>query len=140
VEFPSWKATRGQYLAKVFLSYRGMRSCDTVRKSFHVFAGIAESRGDRGLAQVLSIEIPTPISCDKPLKVGFDLPLESDIRLALYDAIGRRKATVAQGRFPAGRYISSTAVSGPGVWYIRIELQSPGRGPRTLTRKVVVAE
>jgi hypothetical protein len=36
--------------------------------------------------------------------VGFALPEASDVRLAVYDAVGRRVATLADGRYEAGRH------------------------------------
>lgn len=81
---------------------------------------------------------PNPVS--GRTAVAFDLPGAADVRLALYDAGGRRVRVIADARFDAGSHRvtwDGTDALGrkaaPGLYYARFEAMG-----RTLTRRMVV--
>ncbi len=65
---------------------------------------------------------------------SFELPAGADVTLAVYDASGRRVATVAQGYFPPGAHDVPFANGlAPGVYVYRLETAS-----NSAARKMVV--
>jgi hypothetical protein len=65
---------------------------------------------------------------------SFELPAGADVTLAVYDASGRRVATVAEGYFPAGAHDVPFANGlAPGVYVYRLETAS-----NSAARKMVV--
>ena len=57
----------------------------------------------KSIPELLSLSFSTyPFS--STAQVTFDLPEASDVRLAVYDVLGREVAVLAEGRHEAGRY------------------------------------
>jgi hypothetical protein len=55
-----------------------------------------------GTGQKLSFSVfPNPA---RAVQLAFTLPRDSDVQLGVYDLVGRRVATIASGRMPAGAY------------------------------------
>ncbi len=64
---------------------------------------------------------PNPFS--NTTTIPFALPVETDIRITLYDVLGREVRNVVQGRYPAGRHsvsIQATAIPS-GLYVYRME-------------------
>jgi len=65
---------------------------------------------------------------------SFELPEASDVKLAVYDAAGRKVANVAEGYFAPGRHeVPYSDKLPPGVYVYRLDA-----GSRTAARKMVV--
>jgi hypothetical protein len=66
---------------------------------------------------------------------SFELAEAADVTLAVYDAAGRKVATVAEGYFPAGAHnVPFAKKLAPGVYVYRLEA-----GAKSAARKMVVA-
>ncbi len=74
----------------------------------------------------LALERPRPNPARGVTTLAFTLPDAGDVDLDLYDALGRRVATLVQGAFAPGRHEASWAASSlpPGL-YLAV-LRSPG--------------
>jgi hypothetical protein len=69
--------------------------------------------------------------------VSFGLPRQSDVELAVFDLLGRRVATLAQGSMPAGRHArewKGTNVNA-GVYFVRLRVGAETYKLRTITLK-----
>jgi len=67
---------------------------------------------------------------------AFELPEGADVKLAIYDAAGRKVADVAEGRFGAGRHeVAYSDKLPPGVYVYRLDA-----GAETAARKMVVTK
>ncbi|UCH77684.1 MAG: T9SS type A sorting domain-containing protein, partial [Candidatus Coatesbacteria bacterium] len=67
---------------------------------------------------------------------SFELAEAAAVRLAVYDAAGRKVATVAEGHYAAGVHdVPFRAELAPGVYVYRLEA-----GGEAAARKMVVAE
>jgi hypothetical protein len=76
---------------------------------------------------------PNPVSAATTF--SFELPAATDVTLALYDAAGRKVATVADGHFAAGRHDLSFEAGLPaGVYVYRLETAA-----EAYSKKMVVA-
>lgn len=68
------------------------------------------------------------------VRVIYDVPYRSFVRLGVYDAAGRAVSELVSEKKPAGRYtVAVPAGITPGIYYIRLD--APGIGA---TRKVVI--
>ncbi|HYE95926.1 MAG TPA: T9SS type A sorting domain-containing protein [Rubricoccaceae bacterium] len=69
-------------------------------------------------------------------RIGFDLPEAADVRLAVYDVLGREVAVLAEGRHTAGTHevVFDAAGLPSGVYVYRLEA-----GAQTLTRTLTLA-
>lgn len=69
--------------------------------------------------------------------ISFGLPVESDVRLSLYDAAGRQVAVLAEGRKEAGTYTIDLDAGnlGQGVYFLRLV-----SGKKSLTAKTVLVK
>ncbi|MEO0858405.1 MAG: T9SS type A sorting domain-containing protein, partial [Bacteroidota bacterium] len=77
---------------------------------------------------------PNPFQAGAALSVPVALNAPADVDLALYDALGRRVATLASGTQPAGsQTIEATLDLPAGVYVVRLLADSQQR-----TQKVVV--
>jgi hypothetical protein len=93
---------------------------------------------DKQADQVIPDEVtltsyPNPVQ--KQATVEYTLPEQTDVRVALYDVLGRRVATLEEGSKQAGRHqiqLEKTGLSS-GVYFGRLEA-----GSQTLTQKITV--
>jgi YD repeat-containing protein len=95
--------------------------------------GVDAPTGGEGARFALGPATPNPGS--GVIQLGFSLPKEEHAVLRIYDAAGRRVATLADGTYGAGEHpvrVSAPDWS-PGVYFYRLEA-----GGRTLTRKLVI--
>ena len=80
----------------------GALANDTLRVTLH--AQIAANGGVDGLPAALRFAPPAPNPLQRTTMFAFDLPHDAPVSLAVYDATGRRVATLAEGVSNAGRY------------------------------------
>jgi len=71
-------------------------------------------------------------------RMSFTLSRDADVRIDLVDSLGRRVATLVQGRYPAGEHHVDWAGGTPrrsasGIYYVRLTAEG-----RVLTRRVVL--
>ena len=81
---------------------------------------------------------PNPVSVARGRAVvDFQLPEEANIRLALYDALGRELRTIAEGRYAAGSHSMEVGLQGltAGVYFYRLT-----SGDRMQLRRMIVTE
>ena len=70
-----------------------------------VIIGIQEERpGPRPGGLVTALDVPSPNPFRDRVRLCYSLASESDVRLDLFDRVGRHIRTLASGRAPAGRY------------------------------------
>ncbi|MCS3755204.1 surface protein [Salinibacter ruber] len=93
---------------------------------------------DKQADQVIPDEVtltsyPNPVQ--KQATVEYTLPEQTDVQVALYDVLGRRVATLAEGRKQAGRHEVRLEADGlpSGVYFGRLEA-----GGETRTQKITV--
>lgn len=67
--------------------------------------------------------------------IRFDLPASADVDLSVFDMLGRRVSTVANGVYPAGSYSASFDASGLSSGTYIYRLQTPGK---TITGKMLL--
>ena len=86
----------------------------------------------------LSSAIPNPFSSSTQL--GYDMPRQGRVQLAVYDVQGRRVAELADGIKPAGRHAArwdgrdtDGGELAPGVYFVRLESEG-----RVATQKLVL--
>ena len=85
---------------------------------------------------VLSLDQNHPNPFSKTTQITYILPAPTDVRLAVYDVLGRRVATLAEGRRPAGTHRATFAANGRlagGVYFYRLET-----GGQVETRRMVM--
>jgi hypothetical protein len=74
--------------------------------------------------------------------ISYQLPVTSDVKLAVYDVLGREVAMVVSEELPAGNYTRqwNAASVSSGVYFYRLEAHPLGGQPGayTETRKLVV--
>jgi hypothetical protein len=101
-------------------------------------SGIGAERERVPLQTTLERIRPSPTT--RAAWVRYGLARRGQVDLALYDAGGRRLATLAQGRFEPGWYrvrLDAPELS-QGVYFCRLDLDADGT-PRRLTQKVLIA-
>jgi hypothetical protein len=83
----------------------------------------------------LALDDPRPNPAAGRTTLAFDLAAPADVRLAVYDALGRRVAVLAEGTRPAGRHEVTWGADAlaPGVYVVRLEA-----GGAALTRRVTL--
>jgi hypothetical protein len=101
-----------------------------------------------------AVTIPAAVNLDQnypnpfnPMTtVSFQLPAVSDVRLVVYDVLGREAAVLVDERKPAGEYrvrFDASALSS-GVYFLKINARGaePGSGVREFAtvRKMVLAK
>ena len=106
----------------------------------HVFAGdVPTSIDDPGagvpLAHELHQNYPNPFN--PTTVIMFDLPVKADVRLDLFNVMGQRVATVAQGMHEAGRHSVAFDASqlSSGVYVYRLQA-----GQTSLIRKMTLIQ
>jgi hypothetical protein len=82
-----------------------------------------------------SLEQNHPNPFNPVTTIDFGVPHASEIRLAVYDVMGRHVATLVQGMMPAGNYQASwNAENVPsGIYFCRFEA-----GSKAMTRKMIL--
>jgi hypothetical protein len=100
--FPAFTPAVGQWLnVNGFLYLTDDRDAQLWPRSVGDIEVIASGVAPGGLRQVsLSVQ-PNPGTSHR---VSFTVPSREKVELAVYDLLGRRLATLAQGEFPAGEY------------------------------------
>ena len=69
---------------------------------------------------------PNPMRAGAQTQIGFDLPVEENVRLDIFDLQGRKVQTLVDKRMPAGRHVATWDGYGaggraiPGVYFYRI--------------------
>ena len=81
---------------------------------------------------------PTPNPTRGEANIGFELPEPAEVRLGLYDALGREVARLAEGRYAAGRHDADLGGRdlAPGVYLYRLSVTA-GDGAHVFTRPLV---
>ena len=85
----------------------------------------------------LTLEQNHPNPFSGATEIAYALPAPSDVRLGVYDLLGRRVATLAEGGRPAGTHRAAFDAGGrlaSGVYFYRLEA-----GGQVQTRRMVVA-
>lgn len=88
----------------------------------------------------LALAPPHPNPTTHAATVAYDLPEPSDVDLTVYDVLGRRVATLAQGPQEAGRYAVEwrTSSASSGVYIVRFVAEGIARRAHATRRLVVV--
>ncbi|MEM8600388.1 MAG: FG-GAP-like repeat-containing protein [Bacteroidota bacterium] len=96
--------------------------------------GVSAEDGGTPLAFALDAAYPNPFTVQTT--VAYTLAEASDVRLTVYDALGREVAVLADGRQVAGRHAASFDGHGlaSGVYVVRLEA-----GGQTTTQQVILA-
>ena len=74
-----------------------------------------------GLAEV-TLRAPYPNPVTSSARIPYELPADGPVRLAVYDALGRRVAVLADGDRPAGFHHATVDAArlAPGVYHVRL--------------------
>ena len=83
--------------------------------------GATATEADAPRAFALAAPAPNPTTGDA--RVAFDVPTASDVSVVLYDLLGRRVATLAEGQMTAGRHEArlNAGALAPGVYVVRMQ-------------------
>ena len=116
----------------------GSRSADP-----HVLRRHPDGRaGGRTTAFRFALEQNRPNPFNPTTTLAFELPTAADVELAVYNAAGRRVATLVEGRVDAGRtrspgtaWTTRASASASGVYFFRLTC-----GAESVTRKGVLLE
>ena len=118
---------------------RGTNYLDSVRKLKNIVANL-QSAPNSYLISGYQPEIPAPPTPDPEFVLGFDqnfpnpfsntttirysLPKTMQVRLSVYDLLGREVAIVEQGTYDAGIYVHEFdgSLLSPGIYYTRLEV------------------
>ncbi len=78
-----------------------------------------------GLPDRLSLRAPFPNPARQQATLRMEVPETTDLRVALYDLLGRRVQAVADGRYEAGRHEWQMNLSGlpSGTYFLRLEAE-----------------
>ncbi len=98
------------------------------------FMPIATASDDDAAPRAFALEAPFPNPFRDATTLTFALPTASQIRLEVFDALGRRVATVAEGTRPAGTHEVTFAARDlpPGLYLVRLTA-----GSQTATRRLI---
>ncbi len=94
-----------------------------------------EAGGSEKPADPVSLAQNRPNPSRGSAEIAFSLPKTETVRLAVYDAQGRRVQTLAEGTRNAGTHRVSVSGLESGVYFYRLEA-----GKTSLTRRMVVAK
>ena len=77
----------------------------------------------------LSLEAPFPNPAPQQATLHFGTPAPTTVRIALYDLLGRRVATLLHDRVQAGRHAAplSTTALAPGTYFVRLRAEGTTR-------------
>jgi hypothetical protein len=96
--------------------------------------GYVDEQADQVIPDEVTLtSYPNPVQ--KQATVEYTLPERADVRVALYDVLGRRVATLEEGSKQAGRHqiqLERTGLSS-GVYFGRLEA-----GDKTRTQKITI--
>jgi hypothetical protein len=112
---------------------------DTLMARFFRFFGgatdVTRNPGDKGLPLTTTLHQNYPNPFNPTTVIGYQLSVPSDVRLVVYDVLGREVAILAEGRQPAGTYEVRFDASGfaSGSYFCR--LTTPGT---RITRTMMV--
>lgn len=100
--------------------------------------GPAPSRAAVPAADAFALHAPFPNPFHVEATVRFTLAEPATVRLEVFDALGRRVATLAEGTRGAGTHVAVLEGSAlpPGLYLIRLAVVGPS-GERSATRRVV---
>jgi glucuronoarabinoxylan endo-1,4-beta-xylanase len=112
-------------------------------RSVTTFTGRGTPTGATGAASgaaPLVVGGPSPNPSGGPVEFRLDLPSAADVRLSVFDAIGRKVAGVTSGPVPAGAHAVALDTSrlAPGVYVYRVEAAGAG-GLGVATGRLTVA-
>jgi hypothetical protein len=141
VVFPTWPATPGRYLAKVFILYHSQVLGDTISQHFLVVSdGIADSDSGQSRPKAFALDVPAPSPCRDRAFIRYALPHDAEVRLKIYNAAGEVVRTLVDSKQGPGRYNvvwnrddDRGRRLAAGIYFVR--LNSPGFEQ---TRKVVI--
>jgi hypothetical protein len=120
--------------AKADLAYDYWLELVAATGTTRTFGPASVPPGNRALAFALYQNAPNPVA--DATTFSFELAEGADVRLAIYDAAGRRVAVPAEGYFGPGRHDVPFACGlAPGVYVYRVEA-----GAHVATRKMVVVD
>lgn len=99
------------------------------------FGGGTVSNEDEGAGHVLTLDPAFPNPFINRSTVGFNLPAAGDVRVDVFDILGRRVVTLVDGLLPAGRHTVqlNAAILASGTYVIRLQTDS-----ETLTTRATV--
>lgn len=101
---------------------------------------VAKAR--RGASEGFALEPVYPNPSRDGATVAFVLGTAAEVRLSVYDVLGRRVAVLAEGHYEGGRHEMGLAASAlaPGVYVVRAAVTALGDEGRVLTRRFTVVE
>ena len=93
---------------------------------------VANEGGAGAVPFALSAPYPNPFRSEAAMT--YSLPAAADVRLDVFDALGRQVRTLVQGRRPAGEHQASLQAAGlpPGLYVVRLTASG-----QTATRRLV---
>lgn len=126
-------ATDTVYAATRFKIYK-ITPADTILLKALPVVGIEDNPQAVVTEFTLHQNYPNPFN--PATRIVFDLPQSAEISLKVFDLSGRQVATVAGGRYPAGRHAVEFDATGlaSGVYFYRLQ----SAGGHALTRKMVL--
>ena len=83
----------------------------------------------------LALQPPSPNPVRRQATLRFETPTPTDVEIGVYDLLGRRVATLVDGRLNAGRHTAQLSASSlaPGMYFVRLRAEGTTR-----TRKLTV--
>jgi hypothetical protein len=144
LNFSPWIAAQsGVHIAKcsTMLTDDANDTNDAGTKDFTVSAAAVKQPSPANSPRTFALDVPSPNPSRDEVTIRYALPQAADISLKLYDAAGKLRAILDQGRKPAGEYSATFDVRDsrfditPGLYFVRLE--SPGF---VRIRKVVVTQ
>jgi hypothetical protein len=138
---PDWNDSAGSYRAQAVVFNYARTIDDTMSGRFTVLPTGLEESGSNSAPRVFALDAPSPNPSRDAVTIHYALPRAADITLKLYDATGKLRAILDQGRKAAGWYSAtfdfrdSRFEIASGIYFVR--LNSPGF---ERTRKVVIAQ
>jgi hypothetical protein len=142
VEFgPYWIAAFGVYQARAVVFNYAKTIQDTLYGYFTVSTEAVQAPSSIVAPKAFALDAPSPNPSRDALTIRYALPRAADISLKLYDATGKLRALLNQGRKAAGEYSTTFEIRDsrfditPGIYFVR--LNSPGF---VQARKVVIAQ
>jgi hypothetical protein len=105
-------------------------------------AGVIDSTTPGTAPLDFALHEPTPNPASPVSLIGYDLPIETRVRIGVYDLSGRKVAVLVDRTVPAGRWDvtwDGTGIDGrrvpEGVWFVRMTT-----GAGTLSKKSLLVQ
>ncbi len=110
------------------------KASDAPRFVLHVTTG-RTTAGEGEAITEFALAAPAPNPTSATATISFDVPTATDVNVFVYDLLGRRVATLAQGQTAAGRHSVrlDAGAFAPGVYVVRMSA-----GTFTATRRVTI--